>query len=795
MAHFDVLDVLDNSKDGDFLPGPSRILDIQPAENRVLLIELRGLEEKSSAGEKVARDKETEPDNQRSLAEKNSNRMRDYVRGPFKKKLNELNKACETGRVYKANILDSHPSLPEEMWLSSQLTEEKRLVIENMIKGRNSRIETLGSLIRFDPLAKDSRLLTPAELLRDPNLPKKILMRATELGKGKNAIYHPLHLLWAGGNQLNALCTRNDRIGNPGLEKPQINPLGRKPRPTEAGLSSQQPFVLTKGAKLHFLHGYRLISLGSTAKDAYHDYCNHYYADHLVGPDGALVPELWPKADRPSFDQFMAWGARSAGDIKVQEIRDGPVKTEQMRSRGGSLQDKVSGAGGRGGFDGTSTDVYLSSVTSRLKKLPAATRLILRETSLDLIIGWDISWNAPSPRTALKAIFMGASSKVEHFKRYGIEVTDDQFANILIRSIDVDNGELKAQAATDAEVQFGFQLQYRPKGRSDWNGGVESGHHSDHKAVDHKLPGTTKGRRRNRGDPHPADGILLNRYEYMREWLRHVLRHNHKEVPHLRPVDMALQDPTILPTRINIFNWMKSHHMTADLPKDPEKMRAYMLPAVDATITGNGLYLSVMVLGRKTILWRLRYSSTDKTALDLMSLAKRTGKVLPIQAYMDTEELKRLWVPTKDGLKEWKNAAKETTLLEKFSLQEYIEYVAGETLTADFAADEVASASSKVVHDRTVVRAKAKSEFDAELRLHKTPPSKTKLRQRIRENKVEEQKLMDQEDGALLRAGKGERIPIPRNSVSEVAGADLSLAAPVVPRRLSADELAMRGAR
>lgn len=781
-------DVLDNLRDSDYLTGPTRVLEIRPSDNTVLLIGLRALESKITKAERAAREKELDTEDPTSHAGKKSNRMKDYLPGPYRWDYKKLEAALDK-QIYKANPGKSI-SMPDADWVATQPNEKAKEKIRKRIEARDDRYRAIAPLVLLDPSKMDGPTYTPAQLLSDPSFPAKKLARALELGKTKATINHWLHLFWAGGEILNALCTGFDRTGNPGREKPQLNPLGRKPRLTEGKHSSRQPFQLSKAQKIHLAIGYQLISHGSTAWDAYLDYCNVYFADHIQAPDGKLVPELWPLGERPSFAQFMRWGEKSSGK-RVKEIRDGYVKTEQQRSRGGAILDRVSAVGSRAGFDGTSTDIYLVSILDRLTRLTPATRLVLRESRLGLILGWYVGWSAPSPRTALQAIFMGASSKVAYFARFGITVQDEQFANILCRQIDADNGELKAQKVTEAERQFHFQIQYKRRGRGDDKGDIESGHRSDHKAVDHKTPGTTKGKRRGRGESHPADAALYNYYEHMRDFLLYVIFHNFKEeVPRLRPTDMLLQDPSIRPTRINIFNWMRDHEMCNDIVCDPADMRAYMLPTIAASIDKSGLHLLVVINSRITSLDALPYISTEPSALEMMSLSKRTNKVLDVKVHMDEQDLSAVWLPTTEGLQKWDCRVKETTLLQKFTLNEYMSRIAGETMTRDLAAEEFQSTQGREVHRKKTVTANAIAERDRKLASLEKKPSKAALNRGTRQNGAEEQQILDRQERAHLNA-RTNVTSKPSDAGTEMSRWDMPLVPPGVPRPMSADDMAM----
>lgn len=89
-----------------------------------------------------------------------------------------------------------------------------------------------------------------------------------------------------------------------------------------------------------------------------------------------------------------------------------------------------------GVFDSTSTDLYLTSMWDRTKKLSPATRTLLLEQISTAILGWYVGFEKPSASVALQAILCGAESpeaKVEICKRYGVESIPEDWITGLSR--------------------------------------------------------------------------------------------------------------------------------------------------------------------------------------------------------------------------------------------------------------------------------------------------------------------------------------------------------------------------
>ena len=224
---------------------------------------------------------------------------------------------------------------------------------------------------------------------------------------------------------------------------------------------------------------------------------------------------MWRMRRRPTFPQFKRWGKAGAG-VSATELLLGRREYEQKtEARGGSEHDHVAGFGHWAEFDATSTDLYLVRTTSRLRKLPPMTRMILRETRLGIIYGLYCGWEHPSPATAALCILNGADPDKHLWAKwhFDLDIPEGAIPGLLARNITADNGELKAHAATEAERQFGYSISYARAHRGDDKGGEESTHHAQHKQLDHKLPGTTLGRPAKRGEPPPATQALWNYYE------------------------------------------------------------------------------------------------------------------------------------------------------------------------------------------------------------------------------------------------------------------------------------------
>lgn len=444
----------------------------------------------------------------------------------------------------------------------------------------------------------------------------------------------------------NSLMPRTDRCGAPGKERTTPTPTGR---PRIDGPAKN--YAMTQEDKERCALGMQLRSAGKLISEAYLECCNTFWSDRVVDEFGNLTVKLWDVGMRPSMEQFSYWGAKGRSKIRLKLFST--IHIDRPTKRDGSPSEDIHAVGVLGEFDSTGSDVYLTSVTSRTKTLPPMKRYLIKCPRTKAILGFHVDWAAPSPRLALRTILAAAEDKHELCKKYGIDCPPGEWPGVFISSYRVDNGEMKAQEITDAEKEFGFQIEYTKSRTGEWKPNVESQHKSDHVAFDHRLPGTTRGRQKKRGETDPAKSALLNFHEYMSGLLEHYLDHNRTLVPDLAPLEMIREG--IPPTRMNIFKWYLRTHQSSVKRVDIQNLRSFTLPKWPAVLSEEGIQLK-SECGKKTIT-SLRYSSAElrSDARFLKACSKRRRYNIDVR--VDTNDVSRIYVPLSVGMCEIPNVA------------------------------------------------------------------------------------------------------------------------------------------
>lgn len=714
-------DILENAPNAKIFDRPMRVVALDVPNDQVWLSELR-------------RQNSAKP-----------SRMKTYFRAPRAFTLSEVRNQVEDFKLIKAKaggreLLDT----PDDAIISAAQTGRERRQFEKMIRDRNRRWTDLSPVLSGSIDSNKPR--TFLQMMADPQLPKQIADRAAELGKAPSTLYSLLHQYWAMGSRKNSLCTNLCRCGCPGQAKPQSLKLGRTSRLHKAGLAGPG-FTLTDEEKKKLGWGYTLISKTVPAKDAFHLASGAFWADREVDSNGRETAVLWPKDRRPTFGQFMYWGRKLNKEKSVRRMVLGEAMWDMKTgTRAGSLQDQVGAVAQLAYFDSTSTDVYLTSVRSRLTKLPPMIRLILKDARSEVIYGLYCGWEPPSPQTVLMAILNGCDSKVAYCERFGITITEEDWPSFLASTHQTDNGEGKAARITEAEQQFGFSVEYVQAGRGDKKGGIESQHHADHKSLDHKLSGTTHGRRHKRGEKLPVTDALWNYHEYMHELILEILEENNKEALELAPTAMLKEEPLLRPTRLNIFKWLRRKGLTAELPCNVDAMRAFLLPDHQAIIRKNGVYLMAEIHGRMQIIPKLRYSSSELVATGVLARVKLTDRAERTCIKLREDDLSSAWMATKNGMIPLKLTGSDTLLRDRMCLKDWCMWMESLTLEKDMrkGSDEQALLSKLLRIGGTTAGARA--EQKAEIKERPRKPTTAEQKRGLKANRDIERILMAGEE-------------------------------------------------
>lgn len=644
-----------------------------------------------------------------------------HVRGPKLVALSGLEEAIERNAlVITSYEAPGHWSMSDEEYLDAAPTEKEREKRKRRLAIRDTAWEMVGAIVAD---------LSIRDIARNPaKLRSRILKQAEHHGVNPTTVYRSLHIYLASGGVRSSLIPNMHLRGAPGRRKNQsTTKLGRKSRLEKASESGGKRFVLTPQDAQRLANGYLLHRKNMSPYDAYLLTCSVFWS--TVSSDG---PKLFPENERPTFTQFKYWGRK----LNTSEGRRRRLGTDTWTSKifAGSTQDQVDAVGQLAMVDSTSTDVYLVSMMSRLKKLPPMHRTIVKEIRSTCVIGFYVGWDNPSSATALQAILSSAESKVDICARFGVEIKDKDWPPILCKLYLADNGEMKSRNVIEAEKEFRFGVEFAKSYSGQSKSDVENQHHTDHKRLDHKLPGTTKGKRRERGEAHPAEDALWNYYEYMHEYLLMIIDYNNEEVPHIAPTAMLKEG--VVPTRINILKWMMAKNMRADIPCNVDQLCAYTLPSRQAVMTKTGIRL-LMPDGVRHVP-TLRFFAPELEKSHQFESAVRNGGSVKIAVKYREDDLSHVWFSLPSGLTRIPNVTSDEEFMREATYVDYVQWTESEDLRKDKQRQDVQQEDLNSLLRREATTSRAKKEVKEELAALPKRPSKKDSRGDLRKNRDEE---------------------------------------------------------
>ncbi|QNP41610.1 hypothetical protein [Lysobacter solisilvae (ex Woo and Kim 2020)] len=648
-------------------------------------------------------------------------KRRKYARGPKLFDLSTLENALKEGQIVETRYqAPGHWSMLDQEYVDLSPTTKERERRERRLAQRDANLALL------EPIVKG---MSVREIARNPTaLRASIIRQAKAKKKDQTTIYRILNLYLASGGVRNSLIPDTHRRGGPGVEKAQRRKLGRKSRLEKAGKVVEESYYLKEEDKKKLAIGYLLTSKTINEADAYRLTCGVHWST-LKG-DG--TPEIFPPHQRPTRAQFRYWG-RKLNQLEDRKRRIGLGRLA-IQATPGSTQDQVCAVGQMAMLDSTTNDAYLTSMFSRLKKLPPMHITILKEVRSTVVIGFYVGWESPSTWTAHQAILCGAESKVEICARFGITMTDEDWPSLLCKLILADNGELKSKTTTAAEEEFHFAVEYTKSWSGQSKSDVETQHHTHHKELNHKLPGTTLGKRRERGEKHPALEAIWNYAEYMHEFLLMVIEYNNEEVAHLAPTAMLTEG--VRPTRINILKWMMEKNMRADLPYDLERLRAFTMPPAKAVMTKRGIRL-LMPDGRRHVP-DVRFYAPALQSSPQFKEAVIKDSAVNITIRQSETDTSHVWFSLPDhGLTSIPNVSSDVEMKEKGTVVDFVQWVEERDLVQDMQrGDEDQQALNKLLR-RQATTNRGKAELTKELAMQEKPSQKSMVGG-LRKNRDEE---------------------------------------------------------
>lgn len=505
--------------------------------------------------------------------------------------------------------------------------------------------------------------------------------RAIELKIDPNQIYDALHRYFAFGEIKDALLPNTPLSGGKGQERYGKNGvrLGAPNTAAKHGNAQLTGKICDQQDRQNMRDGYQMfVRRGVSRKDSFLAFSSTYYSDGYKVENGYQLPLLLPATQRPTEREFFDHGPEKQDrNAMLRRIFGEAEWAKDYRSLIGTAQDGIHSLGQVGSIDASPIDVNLVSCFDCQVPIGVPRGLFVRDAKLGLWCGAHNVIGGPGTEDALLTILRAALSKAKTLRRLDLDdIHPDDIPDLLFVRLLSDNGELRAiKGIETCAEKVRTTIEFVESGRADRNSPSEGGHHARHAGLDHKLPGTTYGRRPKRGEALPISKALLNLYGYERllwQWMHWA---NTKQlVPHLVPTEMKrdMAGKPFMQTRIEIYRWADREGLVTRPRMDPLYLKSVLLPVYTASVVRNGLILHRPRTGERVELLKAALFNSDY--IEQTALYHNFGPNDPrhIQVRVDPDDLSEIILVDRRGVHVIPNVTNDVIVVREYYLPDLV---------------------------------------------------------------------------------------------------------------------------
>jgi len=570
--------------------------------------------------------------------------------------------------------------------------------------------------------------------------------RAREAQVGANQIYDALHRYYAFGQNKDALLPNTPNSGGKGKSRYGKNGvrLGAPNQAKRVGESKLAGRICDEQDRQNIRDGYFIFARpGVSKKEQFIAFSSTFYSDGYKHENGRQLPLLLPAHQRPTEREFFYHGPDSSDreTTLVRMMGEGEW-AKNFRPLVGSARDGIHAVGQVGSIDASPIDVNLVACFDSTRPIGVPRGLFVREALFGLWCGAHNVIGGPCTADANLTILRAALSKEKILNRLGLtDIPPDDFPSFLFTRLLSDNGELRAIGGIEAcAKKVRVSIEFIESGRADRNSPSEGGHHARHAGIDHKLPGTTYGRRPKRGETLPIRKALLSLFGYERllwQWMHWA--NTKQRVPHLVPTEMkrALAGQAFNPTRIEIYRWAEREGYVSKRPVNALYLRSNLLPTYTASVQRNGLVLHRPGSGNRVELLNDALFSSDYIEQSCLYHNFAPNEPRHVEVRVDPNDLSEILLVDAQGIHTIPNISRDVIVAREYYVADLIASNEANRLNRV----ETKSEDDQAMSDQRMIRL-AEIE-DARARRQTTEaeaprPGAKASRERVRENQRQE---------------------------------------------------------
>ena len=477
----------------------------------------------------------------------------------------------------------SNPFLIEKKELINSIEENEAELIEDpfvdialmkVVEGSTQQQKRDTGMDLIKPLITHDHFFDPSTRF---DLVKRILEQKKSTHQ---TIYRLARRYWQRGQIPNALIPSYQNSGAKGSKRiAKDKKLGR-PRKFMPGIGALIDINIERLFRIN-INKYMLTKDKHSLSYAYRKFSTMY---HSLFPD---VPDI----EIPSIWQFKHFYEREFPKVAQLTARTNTIiYNKDIRALHSTVNTQVLGPGSRYEIDATIADIYLVSDSDRACIVGRPTVYLIADVFSRMVVGFYIGFENASYVTAIQALQIAMTDKVELCKQYDYEITSDNWPCIgLPDAILADRGELLGHQIEALEYSFSIRIENTAPYRGDLKPIVER----YFKTFQAKFKPFAQGvvqpfKEKKRGGSDYRLDATLTITEFKKIIVGSILTHNltHQLKTYDRDIDM----PTDLPVvPIHLWNWGIQHRVGRLRQVSEKALRVALLPKTKATLSDLGL--------------------------------------------------------------------------------------------------------------------------------------------------------------------------------------------------------------
>lgn len=370
-------------------------------------------------------------------------------------------------------------------------------------------------------------------------------------------------------------------------------------------------------------------------KEVYTLMLRDFYSD-IYRENGEMKYKVWDSNRIPSYDQFYYWFKKNEDAKKDIIFREGEkefnLKHRELLS---DSKQETDGPGTRFQIDATIGDIYLVSSLNRNRIIGRPVIYAIIDVFSRLITGIYVGLEGPSWTGAMMALDNMVEDKVEFCKKYGIEISEEQWpVKHLPEIIIADRGEFEGFSVENLINNLNIKIENTSPYRGDLKGIVERSFRTTNEKIKHKTPGAIMKEFRKRGDRDYRLDATLTLEEFTKIYINIVIHHNNKIIEKY-PMDKEMIADEIIATPLNLWNWGIENRKGRLRVIDRDIFRLNILPKGKASVSRAGIRFKGL------------YYSSEKAIQEQWFIGTKNRSV---EVIYDTRNINNIYIPYNNGM-------------------------------------------------------------------------------------------------------------------------------------------------